>query len=98
MPLVPVQLDRCPCAAIFSQFALQRRLGWCGVVHPRVPRRGDDVAVVHGIDLRWRHGLCETRGEEPAAPGRRTRRGLLHLSYSCAPPILATALVTHDPE
>src|SRR5262245_33756988 len=32
-----------------------------------------------------------------SAPDRRTRRALLHLSYSCAPPILATALVTHDP-
>src|SRR5262245_9378280 len=33
-----------------------------------------------------------------SAPDRRTRRALLHLSYSCAPPILMTALVTHDPE
>jgi len=32
-----------------------------------------------------------------SAPDRRTRRALLHLSYSCAPPILMTALVTHDP-
>ena len=32
-----------------------------------------------------------------SAPDRRTRRALLHLSYSCAPPILASALVTHDP-
>src|SRR5262249_58568934 len=33
-----------------------------------------------------------------SAPDRRTRRALLHLSYSCAPPILASALVTHDPQ
>ena len=33
-----------------------------------------------------------------SAPDRRTRRALLHLSYSCAPPILTTALVTHDPK
>src|SRR5262249_31420138 len=33
-----------------------------------------------------------------SAPDRRTRRALLHLSYSCAPPILASALVTHDPK
>src|SRR5262249_201014 len=32
-----------------------------------------------------------------SAPDCRTRRALLHLSYSCAPPILRTALVTHDP-
>ena len=29
------------------------------------------------------------------APDCRHRRALLHLSYSCAPPILTTALVTH---
>src|SRR5262249_38140038 len=28
----------------------------------------------------------------------RTGRALLHLSYSCAPPILTSALVTHDPQ
>src|SRR5712672_1877512 len=33
-----------------------------------------------------------------SAPDCRTRRALLHLSYSCAPPILTSALVTHDPE
>jgi hypothetical protein len=33
-----------------------------------------------------------------SAPDCRTRRALLHLSYSCAPPILMTALVTHDPK
>ena len=27
----------------------------------------------------------------------RPRRALLHLSYSCAPPLLMPALVTHDP-
>src|SRR5262245_29981303 len=32
-----------------------------------------------------------------SAPDCRTRRALLHLSYSCAPPILTSALVTHDP-
>jgi len=32
-----------------------------------------------------------------SAPDCRTRRALLHLSYSCAPPILMAALVTHDP-
>jgi hypothetical protein len=32
-----------------------------------------------------------------SAPDRRTRRALLHVSYSCAPPILMAALVTHDP-
>src|SRR5260370_38507692 len=30
-----------------------------------------------------------------SAPDCRTRRALLHLSYSCAPPILISALVTH---
>jgi hypothetical protein len=33
-----------------------------------------------------------------SAPDCRTRRALLHLSYSCAPPILTSALVTHDPK
>jgi len=33
-----------------------------------------------------------------SAPDHRTRRALLHLSYSCAPQITHTALVTHDPE
>ena len=32
-----------------------------------------------------------------SAPDRRTRRALLHLSYSCASPVLMTMLVTHDP-
>jgi len=32
-----------------------------------------------------------------SAPDRRTRRALLHLSYSCASPGLLTMLVTHDP-
>jgi len=32
-----------------------------------------------------------------SAPDCRIRRALLHLSYICAPPILRTALVTHDP-
>jgi hypothetical protein len=32
-----------------------------------------------------------------SAPDCRTRRALLHLSSSCAPPILTSALVTHDP-
>jgi hypothetical protein len=33
-----------------------------------------------------------------SAPDCRTRRALLHLSYSCAPLVLMTALVTHDPQ
>ena len=33
-----------------------------------------------------------------SAPDRRTRRALLHLSYSCAPPVLTAMLVTHDPQ
>src|SRR4051812_30585409 len=33
-----------------------------------------------------------------SAPDCRTRRALLHLSYSCAPPVLTAALVTHDPQ
>src|SRR6516165_3558217 len=32
-----------------------------------------------------------------SAPDRRTRRALLHLSYSCAPQTTRAALVTHDP-
>src|SRR5215469_720442 len=32
-----------------------------------------------------------------SAPDHRTRRALLHLSYSCAPQITHVALVTHDP-
>ena len=33
-----------------------------------------------------------------SVPDHRTRRASLHLSYSCAPPILMTMLVTHDPK
>jgi hypothetical protein len=33
-----------------------------------------------------------------SAPDRRSRRVLLHLSYSCAPPALTAMLVTHDPQ
>src|SRR5262245_41951904 len=33
-----------------------------------------------------------------SAPDCRTRRALLHLSYSCASPVLMTVLVTHDPQ
>src|SRR5438132_10837433 len=33
-----------------------------------------------------------------SAPDCRTRRALLHLSYSCAAPVLLALLVTHDPE
>src|SRR5262244_798102 len=32
-----------------------------------------------------------------SAPDCRTRRALLHLSYSCAAPVLLAMLVTHDP-
>src|ERR1700704_296532 len=32
-----------------------------------------------------------------SAPDHRTRRALLHLSYSCAPQTNHPALVTHDP-
>src|SRR6185369_1396301 len=32
-----------------------------------------------------------------SAPDCRTRRALLHLSYSCASPVLMAMLVTHDP-
>jgi hypothetical protein len=32
-----------------------------------------------------------------SAPDHRTRRALLHLSYSCAPLVTPVALVTHDP-
>src|SRR5580692_8400467 len=32
------------------------------------------------------------------APDHRTRRALLHLSYSCAPQTTHAALVTHDPK
>src|SRR5215472_10188056 len=32
-----------------------------------------------------------------SAPDHRTRRALLHLSYSCAAPVLPAMLVTHDP-
>ena len=37
------------------------------------------------------------RGGLGSTPDRRTRRALLHLSYSCASPVLMTMLVTHNP-
>jgi hypothetical protein len=33
-----------------------------------------------------------------SAPDHRTRRALLHLSYSCAAPAFPAMLVTHDPQ
>src|SRR3974390_668293 len=33
-----------------------------------------------------------------SAPDCQTRRALLHLSYSCAPPVLMAVFVTHDPQ
>jgi hypothetical protein len=42
------------------------------------------------------HEVVEYAASPPA--DHRTRRALLHLSYSCAPQITHAALVTHDPE
>src|SRR5262249_41973584 len=58
-----------------------------GIMVPTFPRRSRPWLLTTAACGRLR-----------SAPDRRTRRALLHLSYSCAPPILATALVTHDPE
>src|SRR5207244_3435741 len=44
-----------------------------------------------------RHLAAAACGGLRSAPDCRTRRALLHLSYSCAPPLLTSALVTHDP-
>jgi hypothetical protein len=46
----------------------------------------------HGF---WPQQLTVARDQRP---DRRTRRALLHLSYSCASPCGPTMLVTHDPE
>jgi len=62
----------------------------------------DDVAIAPFVTAcvlgprRSSQEVVELR--KRSTPDRRTRRVLLHLSYSCAPPILTAALVTHDPE
>src|SRR5215467_1026079 len=44
-----------------------------------------------------RHLIAAACGGLRSAPDCRTRRALLHLSYSCAPPILTSVLVSHNP-
>ena len=50
------------------------------------------AASVQGVT--WGHA----REAGPHPRGVAGMRGGLHFSYSCAPPILTTALVTHDPQ
>src|SRR2546421_8325469 len=58
-----------------------------GIIVPAFPQRSPPLLLTAAA--------C---GGLRSAPDRRTRRALLHLSYSCAPPTLMAALVTHDPE
>jgi NAD(P)-dependent dehydrogenase (short-subunit alcohol dehydrogenase family) len=78
-----------------------------------VDRLNDKVALVSGAGSSgpgWGNGkatavLFAREGAKvlatdinlDAAPDHRTRRALLHLSYSCAPQVTLAALVTHDP-
>src|SRR5579863_7617473 len=45
-----------------------------------------------------RHLIAAACGGLRSAPDCRTRRALLHLSYSYAPLVLVAALVSHDPQ
>src|SRR5437667_10568411 len=57
-----------------------------GIIFPAFPQRSPPRLLTAAA--------CGGLG---SAPDRRTRRALLHLSYSCASPELMTMLVTHDP-
>jgi hypothetical protein len=57
-----------------------------GIIVPAFPQRSPP-----------RHLIAAACGGLRSAPDCRTRRALLHLSYSCAPPVLTTVLVSHDP-
>src|SRR5204863_3493333 len=58
-----------------------------GIIVPAFPQRSPP-----------RRLTAAARGGLRSAPDRRTRRALLHLSYSCASPFGPAILVTHDPE
>src|ERR1700681_4489421 len=57
-----------------------------GIIVPAFPQRSPP-----------RHLTAAACGGLRSAPDCRTQRALLHLSYSCAPPVLMAALVSHDP-
>src|ERR1700681_439021 len=58
-----------------------------GIIVPAFPQRSPP-----------RHLIAAACGGLRSAPDCRTRRVLLHLSYSCAPPKLMAVLVSHDPK
>jgi len=57
-----------------------------GIIVPTFPQRSPPWLLTTAA--------CGSLG---SAPDRRTRRALLHLSYSCAAPFGPAILVTHDP-
>src|ERR1700680_2243087 len=57
-----------------------------GIIVPAFPQRSPP-----------RHLIAAACGGLRSAPDCRTRRTFLHLSYSCAPPKIMAALVSHDP-
>ena len=57
-----------------------------GIIVPAFPQRSPP-----------RYLTAAACGGLRSAPDCRTRRALLHLSYSCASPVLMAMLVTHDP-
>jgi hypothetical protein len=58
-----------------------------GIIVPAFPQRSPP-----------RYLTAAACGGLRSAPDCRTQRALLHLSYSCAPPVLMAVLVSHDPE
>jgi hypothetical protein len=63
------------------------------IVQSVAPSLGLDIRA---INVREAEGI--DRGIAAfSTPDRRTRRALLHLSYSCAPPFGPAILVTQDP-
>ena len=75
-------------AAVLRRFGFRSPLSTlpAGIIVPAFPQRSPP-----------RYLTVAACGGLRSAPDCRTQRALLHLSYSCAPPVLMAVLVSHDP-
>ena len=82
----PVSTSPNPLATLHRRFACARLSQPClpGIIVLAIPQRSPP-----------RHLIAAACGGLRSAPDCRTRRALLHLSYSCAPQTTHAALVTH---
>ena len=85
----PVLTSPNPISTLLQRFACARLSRPCltGIIVPTFPQRSPPRLLTAAACSGLR-----------SAPDCRTRRALLHLSYSCASPVLTAMLVTHDPE